>query len=93
MLFIAGAVTGLIGALLLAIAAHLLTCPPADFKALDVSLLAAAIVGALAGLLFTVVGLNGGDHNLIFWPLAFVIWQVAVGVSISLSLQRTAIAT
>jgi hypothetical protein len=91
-LFIGGAVTGLLGALLLAIAAHLLTRPPVDFKLLDVRLLAAAIVGAIAGLLFTVVGLNGGDHNLIFWPIAFVIWQVAVGLTISVGLQRKATA-
>ena len=89
-LFIAGAVTGLIGALLLAISGHVLTRPPVDFKAGDVRPLAAAIVGALAGLLFTAVGFYGGDGNLIFWPLAFAIWQVAVGISISLSLQRKA---
>lgn len=86
-LFIGGAVTGLIGAMLLALSENLLTRPPVNFKLLDVRLLAAAMVGALAGLAFTIVAFSGIDNILVFWPIAFVIWQVAVGVSISMGVQ------
>jgi uncharacterized protein YacL len=89
-LFGAGIITGLIGALALSFAANLLTRASINFRGADASLVLAATIGAIAGLLFTVLGFYGGDNNLVFWPIAFVVWQVAVGVSISTSLQRWA---
>jgi hypothetical protein len=90
MLLAGGIITGLIGAAGLAMAANLLNRSPISLKGREAGPVRAAIVGAVAGLVFTMLGFYGGDNNLVFWPLAFVVWQVAVGLSISTGLRRSA---
>jgi hypothetical protein len=90
------ALTGLVAALGLAASANLLTRNRINFKGTDASPKAAALASSGALIIIGIIFLIVADRtDVASWaqPLAlFVIWQVAVGVAISTSLQRSAAA-
>jgi hypothetical protein len=76
----AGLVAGMAGGFGLAVTANLaLAGSPHPPRALPGSGLP-ALVGAAAGLLFVFICTYGEQAILIAWPLAFVIWQIPIGL-------------
>jgi len=78
----AGFITGAFGALGLAVAARMLFPLPGHPKrALGWTALTAAL-GGVAGLAFVTVCFFGAAAIVAAWPLAFVLWQVPVGLAL-----------
>ena len=78
----AGLCAGLVGGLLLALAANQLLCPSeavgGPFRGTPLP----AAVGALLGVLFVLICSYGEQRIFIAFPAAFVIWQVGVGLAL-----------
>jgi hypothetical protein len=77
-----GFTAGLLGALLLAVAARLQTDAQGAGRAPLSSFWLPALIGAFAGVLFAFLCSYGEQQILLAWPLAFSIWQVSVGLAI-----------
>jgi hypothetical protein len=78
----AGFVAGGVGAALLRLASHQLLVR-ADRSGWSLRRdWASAFVGALAGILFVFIALVGEQRILLAWPVAFILWQVAVGLAL-----------
>jgi hypothetical protein len=78
----AGLSAGLIGALLLELGAHRLLSPRPSGPARLSRFALPVAVGAMTGLLFVLICSYGEQHILVAWPIAFVLWQVSVGLSL-----------
>jgi hypothetical protein len=78
----AGLSAGLLGGTLLAVAARavLFSAPSAADGTQRLWL--SCVLGALAGLAFVWICSYGEQHIRLAWPLAFVLWQVPVGLSL-----------
>jgi uncharacterized membrane protein YuzA (DUF378 family) len=79
-----GLLAGLFGALALALLTKLLASTP--IKAQDEA--RTIILGASAGILFIEVMFRGIEVSYFAWPLAFAVWQISVGWSLTTSVQN-----
>lgn len=79
-----GFLAGLFGVLTLALLTKLLVNMP--LKAQDEA--RTTILGAFAGILFIELMFRGFEVAYLAWPMAFAVWQVSVGWSLSTSVQK-----
>jgi hypothetical protein len=78
----AGLCAGLLGGLLLAIAANRFLQPVDAALGLWTGTPLPAAVGALLGVVFVLICSYGEQHIFVAFPAAFVIWQVGVGLAL-----------
>lgn len=74
---------GLLGAVLLAIGANLLIRNPSTASGVFSRVWLPAVVGAVAGVLFVFACVYGEQQILLAFPVAFSIWQIAVGLTLA----------
>lgn len=84
----AGIGAGLVGALALAMLCNLLVRAPGHAGTAFVRTWLPGVVGALAGVLFVWICIYGEQQIFIAWPIAFVVWQVAIGLTLRFALLR-----
>ena len=78
-----GFTAGLLGAVLLAIGANLLIRKPGAADGVFLRVWLPAIVGAVAGVIFVFLCTYGEQQILLAFPVAFSIWQIAVGLTLA----------
>jgi hypothetical protein len=79
----AGFVAGLLGALLLSLAGNQLLHPPNSAAGFFQATPLPAAAGAILGVLFVLICSFGEQQIFISFPLAFVAWQVGVGLALA----------
>jgi hypothetical protein len=78
-----GFTAGLVGAVLLAVGANRLIRKPGAADGVFLRVLLPAIVGAVAGVTFVFLWTYGEQQILLAFPVAFSIWQIAVGLTLA----------
>ena len=78
-----GFAAGLLGAALLAVGANALIRSPAARAGVFARVWLPAVVGAVAGVLFVFVCIQGEQEIMLAFGVAFSIWQIAVGLTLT----------